>query len=138
MLLSSRLPRALLSIIYIIVISAGVGVEHNIGGSVAVCSIHLAFRLLPDNCFCISGKPYNARDLEEDVYDSISLVTSITGCIFGVLQNALGDSGVAVSVSMALLTTVAFAIGKSVVPPRPLSTIDPNSLFDDDEEEGHV
>lgn len=134
MLLANRLPRALLSIIYIIVISAGVGVEHNIAGSVVVCSIHIFFRLLPDNCFCLSGKAYLSRDLEEDVYDSISLVTSLAGCIFGMMQNALGDSGVAVSVSLALVTTIAFAIGKSVVPPRPVPTVDPDSLFEEEED----
>lgn len=131
MLLESRLPRILLSIIYIIVISAGVGVEHNIGGSLAVCSLHLAFRLLPDNCYCLSDKNYFSKELTEDVFDSIALVSSIVGCIFGVLQRALGDSGVAVSVCLALVTTVAFAIGKSVPPKKPYSTpvIDSDDLF---------
>jgi len=136
MLLESRLPRILLSIIYIIVISAGVGVEHNIGGSLAVCSLHLAFRLLPDNCFCLSNKNYFSKELHEDVFDSISLVSSIVGCIFGVLQRALGDSGVAVSVCLALVTTVSFAIGKSVPPKKTYASpgIDADELFAEDEE----
>lgn len=135
MLLASRLPRVLLAIIYLIVISAGVNVEHNIAGSIVVCSLHLAFRLLPDNCFCLSGRNYFNRELHEDVYDSIATVSSIVGCIFAVIQNGFGDSGVAVAIALALVTTVAFALGKSIAPPKPAETLDPEGLFEEEDEE---
>lgn len=124
----------MLAIIYVIIVSAGANIKHNIGGSVAVCSIHLAFRLLPDNCFCLSDKAYFSRNLQEDVYDSIALVASIVGCIFAALQNALGDSGVSVSVCLALVTTVAFAIGKSVEPETHAPVRQFNDILDNAED----
>ena len=91
--------------------------------------------MLPDNCFCCSGKPYLSRELKEDVYDSIALVCAVVGCVFGVMQNVLVDSGVAVAVCLALMTTVSFAVGKSIPPTRPHQVSDPEYLLDDEDEE---
>lgn len=112
MLLSNRLPRILLSVIYIIIITAGANFNRNISGSIAVCSIHVAFRLIPDHC-AIGKNPRVKYRFEEDVYDSIALVFALTGCIYAVYHLRLGDRSVPVCLAIALITTVAFAIGQS-------------------------
>jgi len=135
MLLANRLPRILLAFIYAIAIAAGVGNEHNIAGSMAVCVVHIVFRILPDSCFCLNDKPYFSKKLEEDVYDSIALVFAVVGCTFAVAQNAVTDSGVAVSLFASLAVTFSFAIGKSKKPKNEEKHYHLHNLLDDEEEE---
>ena len=131
MLLANRLPRLLLAFIYAIAIAAGVGEEHNIAGSLAVCIIHIVFRIAPDNCFCLNDKPYFAAQLEEDVYDAAALIFASTGCTFSILQHAVTDSGVSVALFSSIAVTLSFAIGKS----KPIKTqhvsIDMDDLLED-------
>lgn len=131
MQLKTRLPRALLCVIFAIALFAGIGTGHAMSGSLAVLIIHLLFAVMPDNMCCQNDgvcieTPHYAC-AADDIANNVS-VTGIMMAIFGTLHSAVPTEPV------VLFCATFVTIGVATVLPTPPLRQGPDMVLPDEED----